>query len=236
MNHSNLKHRRPLAIALLFAIALALGACDDDYHDGFHHVTGPSDSIVGSGILASETRAVSGFNGVVLSGAGHLSIEQTGFESLEITTDDNVLPLLTSDVLGGRLELGVQPGYSVSPTQVDYRLTVAELNEIVVSGAADIDAAGLDTGFLEVVISGAAAADLSGRADLQNVAISGAASYHAAHLRSSDVRISVSGSAHAVVRASDRLEVSISGSGTVEYYGNPEVHASGNGTVRRLGP
>ncbi len=236
MNHHPLRHRAAhlLPLALLLAAALALGACDHDY-GGYHHVTGPG-SIVGSGIMASEPRAVSGFNGIVLSGAGQLSIEQTGFESLEITADDNVLPLLTSDVVGGRLELGVQAGYSVSSTQVHYRLTVAELNEIVVSGAADIDASGLDTPFLEVTISGAAAVQLSGRADLQNVAISGAASYYAADLRSGDVRISVSGSAQAVVRASGRLEVSISGTGTVEYYGNPEVHVSGDGTVRRLGP
>ena len=230
MNKKHLTHLAPAA--LLLAAALTLGACDDDYG---YHGTGPG-AIPGSGVMATQARSVSGFNGIVLSGAGSLQIEQTGFESLEITADDNLLEYLTSDVVGGRLELGVRSGHSISPTRVDYRLTVAELHEIVVSGAVEIDAAGLDTDFLEIVISGAAAVDLSGRAELQNVAISGAASYRAANLRSADVRISVSGSAHAVVRASDRLDVSISGAGTVEYYGSPEVQASGDGTVRRLGP
>lgn len=233
MNNSYLK-RRALT-ALLFAAALALGACDDDTSDGPQHITGPG-TVAGSGVLATEPRAVGGFNGIVLSGAGRLLIEQTGFESLQITADDNILPLLTSEVVGGRLELGVRAGMSVSPTEIVYRLTVAQLNEIVVSGAAEIDAAGIDTDFLQITISGAATVDLSGRAANQNVTISGAANYHAPSLRSDDVRIGVSGSAHAVVRARYRLEVSISGSGTVEYYGSPEVSVSGNGTVRRLGP
>ena len=236
MKKSLLWHSPIVRLAMILAIALTLAACDhDDWYDGPYHGTRPG-AIEGSGVLITEARTVGGFNGIVLSGAGRLLIEQTGFESLEITSDDNIMPLLTSDVIGGRLQLGVRDGMSVNPTEVVYRLTVAQLNEITVSGAAEIDATAIDTDFLEVTISGAAAVDISGRAENQNVTISGAANYHAANLRSSDVQISVSGSAHAVVRARYRLDVSISGTGTVEYYGDPVVAVSGNGTVRRLGP
>jgi hypothetical protein len=46
----------------------------------------------GSGQLSSESRQVSGFTKVELSGSGELKIEQTGTESLTISAEDNVLP------------------------------------------------------------------------------------------------------------------------------------------------
>ncbi len=37
------------------------------------------------------------------------------------------------------------------------------------------------------------------------------------------------------LRVSGELDVTISGAGTVEYYGDPRVHVSGDGSVRRMG-
>jgi hypothetical protein len=54
----------------------------------------------GSGQLTTESRPVSGFTKVELSGTGELTIEQTGTESLTISAEDNILPRLTSEVSG----------------------------------------------------------------------------------------------------------------------------------------
>src|SRR4051794_38180612 len=45
--------------------------------------------IQGSGNKTTETRQVSGFNAVELSGVGKLIVKQTGTESLTIEGDDN---------------------------------------------------------------------------------------------------------------------------------------------------
>jgi hypothetical protein len=45
-----------------------------------------------------ESRQVSGFTKIELSGSGELKIEQTGTESLTISAEDNVLPKITSEV------------------------------------------------------------------------------------------------------------------------------------------
>src|SRR3954452_19692731 len=66
-------------------------------------------SVQGSGNLRTETRSVSGFTAVDLSEQGHLVIEQNGTEGLTITAEDNILPLLTSNVSGDRLVLGTKP-------------------------------------------------------------------------------------------------------------------------------
>ncbi len=220
--------------ALILMAALLLVACDGHHYD--RHFTEPGDLVIGSGNLITESRSVGGFNGVTLSGVGRLHIEQAGSESLRITAEDNILPLLTSDVIGGRLELGTRDGFRISPTHdVFYDLTAIELNELVVSGAGEIDAVRLDTAFLSVTLSGAASVHLDGRADSQRVVISGAASYQAGALRSREVSITISGSGLAVVRASERLDVNVSGAAVVEYYGDPVVTVNGNGAVRRVG-
>jgi hypothetical protein len=56
----------------------------------------------------TEPRTVPGFSAVSLSGSGQVTIEQTGRESLTVTTDDNLLPYIKTDVKGNTLELGLQ--------------------------------------------------------------------------------------------------------------------------------
>jgi len=63
----------------------------------------------GSGQLATQPRQVSGFTSVELTGVGELSIDQTGTESLTVSAEDNLLPLLTSRVEGDTLILGKKP-------------------------------------------------------------------------------------------------------------------------------
>ena len=200
--------------------------------------TGPHADVVGNGRLATQARPVAGFDGITLSGAGRLLIEQTGRETLTITAEDNILPFLTSDVRSGSLILGTVPNVSLSPTrEIVYRLEVRDLYEIVVSGAGDIEAMGIDTPELHVVVSGAANVMVQGVADWQDLVISGAGHYAAHELFSLIATVTISGSGSAVVRVSDRLVASVSGSGLVEYIGNPWVDAevSGTGTVRRIG-
>src|SRR5262249_23160665 len=77
--------------------------------------------VVGSGRVASEARQVRNFDEVALTGSGTLTVTQTGEESLTIQADDNILPLLTSDVVGRRLTLGTKPNTSFStPSRIVY--------------------------------------------------------------------------------------------------------------------
>src|SRR5688572_24579099 len=94
-------------------------------------------TVEGSGNVVVEQREVSGFSAVSMSGFGELIIQQTGKESLSITADDNLLPLLTSKVQGNQLVLGADA--ILNPTQpVVYRLEVGQLNSIGLSGSGTV--------------------------------------------------------------------------------------------------
>ena len=183
----------------------------------------------GSG-QAGESREVHGFTGVELTSFGELQIEQTGTESLTIEAAADVLPQLTSEVSGGVLRLGLAPGTSIRTTRpVVYRLTVADLNAIAVSGAGKVTASNLRADRLGVDIGGAGRITLAGTVDSQVVTISGTGSYDGEDLQSATAEVTVDGTGKAVVRVSTRLTATVDGVGSVEYIGSPQVTRKING-------
>jgi hypothetical protein len=190
----------------------------------------------GSGNLKTESRPVSGFTAIDLSGSGTLNIEQTGTESLTIEAEDNILPLLTSNVSGGTLHLGEKDNTLLRETKpINYRLTVKDLSGLTVSGSGQVSANSITAGKLSVVLSGSGSILLSGKANPQEITISGSGQYDAKGLASKTTTVNLSGSGRAVVNTSDALDATISGSGSLEYIGSPTVtqNISGSGSVSK---
>ncbi len=107
----------------------------------------------GSGRLITEVREVSGFDEILLQGFGVVTVVVIGFESLSIEAEDNIMPFLTSDVVFGRLELGLQDeGRRLSPTRdVIFSVTAAELVGVSVRGSGSFSISRIGTeGFLRL--------------------------------------------------------------------------------------
>jgi Putative auto-transporter adhesin, head GIN domain len=206
----------------------------------------------GSGDLTSEARQIDEFTGVALEGEGRVEIEVGDPPALTVEAEDNLLPLLTSEVRDGVLILGTTR--EVDPTEeIVYHVTTIDVDRLQVSGSGRIDApvvAGeavvigvngsgdvrVDVATahdMEVDISGSGSVEISGEADTLEVSISGSGSLDAETLRVMTADVTIPGSGDVVVEVADQLEVDISGSGTVEYLGSPEVDSniSGSGSV-----
>jgi hypothetical protein len=219
--------------AAVVSVALALLWACGGYTE---YVTGTA---VGSGHVVTESRPVRGFTAVAVSGAGHVIIEQTGVESLQVTAEDNILPFVLTEVRGGRLLLGFEPGVSVNTTRgVQYRITVAELTEIEASGASRVEVLRVDAQTLTARMSGASSYGAAGIVDDHRVELSGASRCDTEDLVSREVTASLSGASYGLVRVRDRLVVNASGASTLEYIGDPAValNVSGGSVVRPLDP
>jgi uncharacterized protein YjbI with pentapeptide repeats len=201
----------------------------------------------GSGKVISQSREVSGFTRVSLSGIGQLIIIQGNTESLNIEGEDNVLPLISTTVSGDTLHIDFKNDNfqnNVIPTKpIIYHLGVKNLNGVQLSGAGSIDAANLSSINLSVATSGAGSVnlrslvaqsitseisgvggcDLSGKVTSQSINISGTGSYNAPDLESQNAAIIISGAGGATVWAKTSLNVTISGVGSVYYYDNPTI-------------
>ena len=189
----------------------------------------------GSGQLATQSRQVSGFTSVELTGVGELSIDQTGTESLTVSAEDNLLPLLTSRVEGDTLILGKKPNTRIMTTKpITYTLTMKDITGLAVSGSGTINAPKLTTAALRIEISGSGVITTAGNADDQSLEISGSGRYLADGLTSKTITAEISGSGTASVMASDALDVKISGSGTLTYSGSPQISQTVSGSGRLI--
>ena len=132
----------------------------------------------GSGQLATQSRQVSGFTSVELTGVGELSIDQTGTESLTVSAEDNLLPLLTSRVEADTLILGKKPNTRIVTSKpITYTLTMKDITGLAVSGSGTINAPKLTTAALRIEISGSGVITTAGNADDQSLEISGSGRY-----------------------------------------------------------
>ncbi len=190
-----------------------------------------SDATDGSANVVSEPRDVSDFDEVELRGVGNLSIQQADSESLTVEAEEDVLPKIRTEVVNNRLIIGPEPNTSIQTSQpINYTLTVKDLNALKVSESGDIQAEGISTDKLGVIISGAGDVEISGRADGQEIDISGTGDYQAKDLESKEAKVDVGGTGSAIVNASDELDAKVSGAGSVEYVGDPTVNQDVSGT------
>ena len=180
----------------------------------------------GSSGTTSESRDVSGFEEVELRGTGTLSIQQGDSESLKIRTK----------VKNNRLIISPKRNTSINTSKpITYKLTVKDLNALEVAGSGDVEAEDISADELAVTMSGSGDVQISGKVGSQKVDISGSGDYKAEDLESARANVDVGGSGSALVNTSDELEAKVSGSGSIEYIGDPTVEqdASGSGEVKK---
>ena len=91
-------------------------------------------SVTGSGVRKTEKRDVPAFKAIETEGAFELEAVCQKPESFEIEADDNILPLIQSEVRNGVLHLKAKQGYN-SRQGVIVRITVPNLESIEATGA-----------------------------------------------------------------------------------------------------
>jgi len=222
-------------LTVLFMVVSTMesdAACNKDC---FMITQGRGPLIHGSGKMATETRRVDRFNAISVIASGHIQIEQTGTPGLTITADDNLLPLLTTEVRGGKLTLAVAQGKSVEGTVPTYKITVGDLRLIDISGSGDITLNKFDGPSLKFLITGTGNITVAGKVNDFEVDNSGSGDIDARNLTARRAKIDISGGGNVSINVTENLNVDVSGSGDVIYTGSPRVaqDISGGGSVRR---
>jgi hypothetical protein len=164
-----------------------------------------SNVLQGSGKVQTENRPISGVTAVMLTTSGSLTITQGAAESLTIESDDNILPLLTSEVENGTLTLATKPNTSINPTRIQYRLVVTDIAAITSTGSGDTAAGELISDSFTLQVNGSG-----------DVAIEA--------LTSTNPTITTTGSGNVTIRllTAETLTVNQSSSGSVTLVGSAE--------------
>ena len=209
---------------------IIVGACDSPAGvDDFHR-----EDVFGSGMIVTKARSVAGFTGVRASGGHTVVVEQAEIEGVEVTTDDNLLALVWTSVIDGTLVVSVDPQFRLRPTApLVVRVYAGPLSTLTADGAVSLDADIGSVPELNVRVSGASRATVTGSAEWLDLDVSGASQYHGFGVESREARVRASGASLADLWVHDRLEVDGSGATTIRYRGSPIVTArlSGASTV-----
>ena len=210
-------------------------------------------SVQGSGNIITQEREVAEFSKIHLKGSGKVFLTPGETQSLEIKTDDNIMPLIETQVSGNRLTIS-HGSHRLRPTSFEVYITIQNLRGVgisgsgvitgmgrfetdslyaEISGSGDVELEAL-TDFLETRISGSGSVDLAGRAEEFKVSVSGSGKINAFDVDARHVSVKVSGSGDCRISASDSLDARISGSGDVYYRGQPKIDAriSGSGSLK----
>ena len=206
-------------LAILFIlIALPLAGCHHGMHSG----------VKGSGKREVQKRDVSAFTSISTEGAFNVDVVCQKAQSLEIEGDDNILPLISTEVSNGVLRLKNAKTYSVSQP-VTIKISVPNIDGLTVSGAGMIDVSGLKNDKFEIDSEGAPQIKVSGITKVVDIDTSGAARIDTHNLHAAKGVVDSKGVSKVDVDVKDQLDVTISGPSVVTYEGDPTVKKTING-------
>lgn len=189
--------------------------------------------IKGNGVKKSETRKMSDFNKIELSGVYTVLITNGKTTSFVIEGDENIIEHIVSDING--TSLNVYSGNSLCPSlPLNLVITLGDLSDLSASGAMEVDIQGVANKEIRLIVAGSAGVRAAGTSESLNASISGTGNIEAADLLTTNAKVFISGVGDATVQTSNLLEVEIQGVGNVYHIGKPaEVrqNISGIGTV-----
>lgn len=189
----------------------------------------------GNGRMKEQNRNSEEFDRIEAGGAFTIRVLVGKSTSIRINAEENLLQYIKTKVSGGTLIIDSKK--NLNPKKdIEIFITTPSLSALEASGANNVDVVGINEKEFFVNLSGAGNVDLKGNADKLRAEISGAGNIDARELKARDVMISVSGAASADVYAKEILDASVSGVGSIDYYGNPEktrTNVSGVGSITR---
>ncbi len=214
--------RTSLLVALVLCTALAAAACAPTKGAGL------GGAVPGSGNVQTETRDTGAFEAVAFEYPADITIQQGEKDTVVIQAEDNLLQQLSTEVTSGKLTiktLVTDWKTRVNPTKpVKITITMKDPKEIEFAapvGTVRVD--GLRTETLKLVLSGAGDIQVAGTTNEMRLILSGMGNINAADLKSKTATVELSGTGDATVRVETELVATVSGAGSVIYFGTPRV-------------
>ncbi|CAN5825409.1 head GIN domain-containing protein [soil metagenome] len=193
-------------------------------------------TVEGSGVEASDERNVEAFREIEVDGSADVTVTVGGPPSVTVTTDDNLLERVTTEVGGDRLRVDIDGNLATSlGIRVD--VVTPELDTVVLGGSGSIEAGELTAEELDVQLDGSGRITATGTVVDLEVSLSGSGRVALFDLRAQDADVHLDGSGDVQVTATGELDADLNGSGTITYDGSPEqistdVDGSGEVTPR----
>lgn len=214
--------------------------------------------VKGSGQMSSETRKLGEYHAISLRGGMDIEFTNGPQEDAVIEAEDNILPLIETEIKGDQLIVRMKPGTHISTKKdIKVKLTAPDIEELSLagsgnivgtnewdhnsavrlslSGSGNITLGAVNAPGVKASIAGSGDIHLKGETRDLDVAIAGSGNFDGYNLHTESTSVNIAGSGDANVHASVNLNVKVGGSGDVSYRGTPQItsHIAGSGSVRK---
>ena len=216
-----------MAVLLTSAGVACLGGCSDN--------PASIPAISGSGTIVSEERHVAPFSSVRIETLGDVILAQDSVQGVRLEADDNIMGLVATVSANGVLSIGLMQPASYSRLTLRAYVTAPDLKSLVIVGEGtytSTSSLSLDTVSCE--LNGVGSFMLSGTAVVEFIHLAGRGSVNNFGLQSALCSVILSGAGSVEVDVHERLDVTMTGAGSVVYSGDPLIvnsSVTGAGTV-----
>lgn len=205
-----------LAIGVIFANIFSFGKTTAKFFN-----ISINSGTSGSGNVANEKRELTDFQGINVGGVFQVEVTAQKDFSVEIEADDNILPLIKTEVKNGVLELSAEKRISTK-NPIIVRISAPNIENLEVSGASKVSLANLNNENLQIEANGASKVTAQGKTANIILDVSGASKIDAENLQSENASVDASGASTVRVHATNELKTDACGASSIIYSGSPK--------------
>src|ERR1700758_2698736 len=182
---------------------------------------------------SEQTRSVAPFTSVSNSGPVSVHIEVGKAQSVIVSGTDDLVSDLQTEVVGNELKLHMRrdtTNFDRHHDSLNVTITVPQLTAFTMGGAGETTITHMSGDSLDVRFGGAGSLKAEGAVRNLTMHIGGVGSIDTRELRAENATVNVGGVGSVKVWASNRLDASLGGVGSLTYYGDPKtVNTTGGG-------
>ena len=189
--------------------------------------------VQGSGIPASQVRSLPPFTKVELAGGTNVTVTAGARQRVVVHADSNLLDHVTTRVVARRLVVG-NNGSFTAKAPMSVAVTVPKLEALALTGGGILDARNVHARALTLTLSGGGLTRTSGAVRSLSVLLTGGGAAQLGDLVAHDARVRLSGAGLVVVDATNSLNATLAGAGSILYSGNPRhltTNLTGSGAI-----
>lgn len=214
--------------------------------------------VKGNGKVVSDKRTTAEYESIEISGFYDVYLVSGKEGNITIEAEENLLPYIKVEVVENVLKIYTEKNKNLQTNKnVDITIPFEQISAVSLSGSGDISTKDpivvpsfktklsgsgdlnleIKSTDLEVGLSGSGDVVLMGKADNFISKISGSGDINAIDLVTKKADVSISGSGDMKVNCTENLYARVSGSGDIEYKGNPEnkdTKVSGSGEITKI--
>jgi len=184
----------------------------------FFNVSMNFGGVSGSGNVVKETRDISDFKSLDVGGVFRVEVIAQKDYKVEIESDDNLLPLIRTEVRGSTLHIEADK-HLKSNSPIVIRISAPDIENVEASGASNISLGNVKNERLGVDSSGASKISVQGETSELIVDVSGASRIDADTLNAKTAKVGASGASNVMVNVANELNVDASGASKIVYSG-----------------